>query len=253
MPLTINSLKILINGEFWLGLPKNLNDPFEGEFKIKPYDKLPKKNLIEFTYNLNPEFLNKKSIGEKLLEIENDKNIFHNDLHSILKIRLKEKYGVTSFSYTKDDILMWSHYSDSNKGFCIMFDKNSLFDSLKYPKEWINFKDVEYNSTIAEAELEISKTSISFKNEKTILISKLKVWKRERETRLFTIFPNSTGDRRVKFGKQCIKGIIFGERIDPNNKQTVMNIINNDPAYTKVLFFKANRDLIKRKMLIIKE
>ena len=35
IPFSINSLKILIKGELWLGYPESLNDPFEGDFTIE--------------------------------------------------------------------------------------------------------------------------------------------------------------------------------------------------------------------------
>lgn len=253
LPFSSNSLKILINGELWLGLPKNLNDPFECEFLIKTYNSLPRKGIIEFIYNRNPELLNKKTLEEKILEISLDRNVFHTDFHFLLKKTLKEKYGVTSFSYVKDDILMWAHYADGNKGFCIVFDKYLLLETLKYPKEWINFNEVIYKPKLVEAELLIDKNSISFKNAKEILVSKLNVWKRENETRLFTIFPNSTASRSIKFDKKCIKGLIFGENMHVHDKETIKNLIKNDSAYSKVCFYNANKDFNKRKMQIIKE
>ena len=36
------------------------------------------------------------------------------------KINLYER-GVCCFSEKKDDILMWSHYADGHKGFCLEF------------------------------------------------------------------------------------------------------------------------------------
>ena len=86
-------------------------------------------------------------------EIVNDCNVFHIDLHSVLKKRLKECYGISCFSYKKDSILMWSNYADSLKGFCIIFDKNNLIETIKYPHDWISFNDVNYKSELCEAEL----------------------------------------------------------------------------------------------------
>ena len=38
---------------------------------------------------------------------------------------------ITCFSEIKDDILMWSHYSDSDSGFCVEYDFGNLFDQTK--------------------------------------------------------------------------------------------------------------------------
>ena len=203
LPFSINSLKILINGELWLGMPKNLNDPFEGEFLIQECNGLPREGLIEFVYKLNPDMLNKSTIDDKLNKIKSDSRVFHNDLHSILRKNLKENYGVTSFSYLRDNVLMWAHYTDSNSGFCIMFDKAELWEKLKYPKEWMSFEDVGYINQLTVATLLIDSNSIKFSNERDILKNKLSIWKYENEVRLFTIFPNAGGSRSIKFAKNC--------------------------------------------------
>ena len=99
LPFSINSLKILIKGEFWFVLPKNLNVPFEGKFTTKNYCSLPGSGLIGFHYKQHKKLLNGKSVSDKIKEIKADASIFHKELYSILKIRLKEHYGLTSFSY----------------------------------------------------------------------------------------------------------------------------------------------------------
>jgi hypothetical protein len=119
LPFSINSFKILIKGSFWFGLPKNQNDPYEGEFTTKNYFKLPDLVLVDFFYKQHPELLNKEAISDKIEKVNADISIFHQDLYSILKIRLKNHYGLTSFSYIPNSILMWSLYADGHKGFCI--------------------------------------------------------------------------------------------------------------------------------------
>ena len=104
LPLSVNSLKILIKGELWFGLPKNLNDPYEGEFITKEYIQLPASGLLEFFYEQNTELLDSKTLKDKIAEIKNNPSIFHSDLYSILKKRLKEHYGLSSFSYISNSI-----------------------------------------------------------------------------------------------------------------------------------------------------
>lgn len=253
LPFSINSMKLLINGEFWFGLPKNQNDPYEGEFTTKDYFSLPHNGLLEFFYKNHPELLNGKSVQHKMDEVVNDFNIFHNDLHFVLKKRLKECYGITCFSYKKDSILMWSYYADSHKGFSIIFDKNKLIETLKYPKDWVNFKDVNYRSELCAAELILEKNKIGFKNEKEILFRKLSIWRKENETRLMIIFKNSASPRNIGFNKSSVHGIIFGENMSINDKNTIRNIINIDDSYSGVQFYSTIKDLRKLKMKIIKE
>jgi hypothetical protein len=253
LPFSVNSLKLLIKGELWFGIPSNLNDPYEGEFTIKPYNSLPRKTLIEFFYEEHIELLNGISIEEKLKEVEENNQLFHDDLHRELRKRLKKCYGVTSFSYLNDDILMWSHYSDSHKGFCIEFDKRILHNTLKFPKDWLSFHDIDYKPYLVEAELIIERDKIGYKNERDILLRKLNVWKREHEMRIFTIFHETSKNRNIRFDKKSIKGIILGERMSGDDKKTLKEIINNDSAFSNVSFYSASKDFNKLKMQLEKE
>ncbi|MCL6102466.1 MAG: DUF2971 domain-containing protein [Bacteroidetes bacterium] len=180
LPFTINSLKLLVNGELWFGVPKNQNDPFEGEFVTKDYYSLPKEHMIRFYYESSPELLNKNNLQEKIDEINNNPFVFHRDVYTILKKRLKEHYGISCFSYVKDNVLMWSHYANSHKGFCVIFDKDILNKSIKYPNFMLTgFNDVKYNTKLCKAELILEHRSIGFINEKEILFQKLNTWKKK--------------------------------------------------------------------------
>lgn len=252
LPFNINSIKILVNGEFWLGVPSKLNDPFEGDFTVKEYSSLPSRALMEFFYETSPELL-ETTIEAKLNNVDVDYNIFHRDMHSHLSNRLKNHYGVTSFSYLKSDILMWSHYSAGHKGFCIEYDKQLLYETIKYPKDWFSFNDVDYKPYLVEAELTIEKDKIAYGNEKEILNRKLSIWKREKEIRLFAILSTKSKDRYIKFEKKSITGIIFGENMNSEDKITLKNIIHNDKDYSNVHFYNALKHRNRLKMDIIKE
>lgn len=249
MPFSVSSLKILINGELWFGLPKNLNDPYECEFIIKEYDNIPLTDLIEFFYETMPEFLESDSIKTRINKILSDYSIFHQDVHKYLRYRLEKFYGLTSFTYDKDNILMWSHYADSHKGFCLAFDKNELFESLRFP--WKEFYDVDYKPNLITAELDITESSFEIKNEKNILCRKLDIWKKENELRLIT-FNFKSSKRNIAFDKKCIKGIIIGENMNSNDELTIQNIIGNDSQLSEIIIQKAVKDLGKKTMKIIK-
>lgn len=248
LPFSINSLKILIKGELWFGLPKNLNDPFEGEFTTKEYSHLPSAGLIEFFYEQNKELLNVRAIKDKIDKIKTDNSEFHKDVYFILKKRLKEHYGLSSFSYIPNSILMWSHYANAHKGFCIAFDKGQLLETLKYP--WKDFYNVDYKPNLFEAELILKKNKIAYRHEKEILYRKLNIWRREKEARIIAIFKNSDSQRNLGFDKSCIKRIIFGENIAKDDKNTLKTLIENDSKYSNLEFYTAIKNMSKQKMKI---
>jgi hypothetical protein len=229
LPFTINSLKLLVNGELWFGVPKNQNDPFEGEFVTKDYYSIPKEQMIKYYYESYPELLNENNLQEKIDEINNNPFVFQRDVYIILKKRLKEHYGISCFSYVKDNVSMWSHYANSHKGFCVIFDKNFLNRSIMYPNFMLTgFIDIKYNTKLCEAELILERRSIGFKNEKEILFQKLSTWKKEKETRLLAYYKNPSDERNIRFDKRSISGIIFGEKMCLEDKKTIKNLIIND-------------------------
>ncbi len=249
VPFSVNSLKLLIKGELWFGFPKNLNDPYEGEFLVKKYNNIPRKSLVEFFYEQHPDLCKNETKEAKVEKAIYDYSAFHKDVHAALKVRLKENYGVSSFSYDQKNILMWSHYSDSHKGFCIIFNKSKLLESLKYP--WTEFYDVDYKPDLCVAELILEKEKIAFNNEKEILYRKLDIWLKENEARMIAIFTPNNLKRNIKFNKNCVKGIIIGENMLVDNRDTLQALIQNDPKYKEVKFYTAIKNLTKKEMEII--
>lgn len=248
VPFSIDSLKILINGELWLGYPENMNDPFEGEFIIQKNECLPRKILIEAFYERNEKFLNGQSFDTKYKEIFYDKTVFHKDLQSELKIRLKKHYGVTCFSTNEKNILMWSHYAESHRGFIIAFEKDKLLSSLKYPFQKVG--NVNYQSNLTTADIIIEKNRIEYKNELEILNTKLRHWKNEKEFRIIAYFTMSNKTRNILFDKSSIHTIIFGSEMNEIDQKTIENLLSQIPDYSNVKKMKAEKDLENKKMKI---
>ncbi|MGE6292206.1 DUF2971 domain-containing protein [Aeromonas media] len=84
-----------------------LNDPFEGVITQTVLDTLIEKISPVFT----PE------IGENIYPIDEEAK-----LHIQMQI---DALGITSFSETSRNLLMWSHYASEHKGICIGY-KNPL-------------------------------------------------------------------------------------------------------------------------------
>lgn len=145
-PFSLNTLKLLVKRELWLGYPYNLNDPFEGECILKYNGQLPNDNFLEKFYKNELSF-SLLFIQERIKEIKKNANEFERDLSFYLKERLKSD-GVSSFSLVPDDIKMWSYYADSHKGICLIFDKTQLFDSIKSHFKKIKISKIKYRSSL---------------------------------------------------------------------------------------------------------
>lgn len=128
-----------------------------------------------------------------------------------------EKMGIYSLSKTFDDELLWAHYANSHKGFCIEYDLEILLDTYKsnnlysfsviYKKEppSVAFKDI-INS--GNSETLIHKMA-GYKSLR---------WKYEEEIRIIT---DDFGEH--SYGFEAVKSIYFGNRMIENDKVEIMN------------------------------
>ena len=95
-----SSIELLVNKELWFAEPASLNDPFECQ---RTYS-----SVLDATWD--------KYDASKSEKLEIDKK---------LTKHLTET-GICSFSRTRKNQLMWAHYADEHKGFCIGFNHSVL-------------------------------------------------------------------------------------------------------------------------------
>ena len=129
----------------------------------------------------------------------------------ILNVLLKQ-FGVTCFSGSNNNILMWSHYGDSHRGICLEFDtSNDFFDELYI----INYPKNDDRPVINMHEMQCSDTFYT-----GLFTTKYKTWAYEEEWRLF----NKPG-KTQKYPKEALTGIYFGVKVDESLRNTVCLIL----------------------------
>lgn len=167
-PFNDHSLELLETDKMWLSRPTEFNDPFDCTLKLATgdvSDEYFKEHLLEPIF-----FRLKQSFGisiKELGKLKKKKNVddivkeltklYVKSLMKKYKIKitpeqranyiktqfkaykegfldpeLKEKIYVACLSETNESILMWSHYANNHKGFCIEY----------------NFKELEINNPI---------------------------------------------------------------------------------------------------------
>lgn len=258
MPYNQYLFNLLVNGEFWLNSPDKLNDPFEGDFRINDINKYHNdifiKKLLGFNWkNIIDDFRCEDELDKAL----NDVSYFSNILYEYINGLVRTKFGVSCFSENSSSVKMWSHYADSHKGVCLVFDEKKLKESVLRERHGVLFEKVDYCKTLPFIDIinhdadEDGDNYIGIPNEKSFLFNKLDSWGEEKEVRLlvekeFDVFP----DRRLKYGKASLTGIIFGSRIEGGNLATIVNLINGSDQKGKVKFYKASKDPIKSSVII---
>ncbi|WP_458039082.1 DUF2971 domain-containing protein [Pantoea ananatis] len=222
------SLTNLINNESIFSSRLNFNDLFDS--KIKLVNPTPKEIKILTSslkkaekQNLNNMIYKGKltTYGEKLLQ----------DIGLSFEEEI-DSYPFMCLSSRADSNLMWSHYADSHKGFCIEFKS-----------KFIRAKKVRYSDTIPQLKT-IEFLKMLFCNERneelgdyilSALCTKLKEWEYEAEYRLvgaksITKFNGPPYFKKVSYGHDWVESIIFGCRTSQDVKN---HIIKSLPTGTK--------------------
>ena len=196
-----------MNKKIWLATPESFNDPFDCNIKFKS----------EFNSEAFHKYLKQTNRGTGDLTID-----YVTFLQRLEEFRNKDikKFGVFSMSQINDNILMWSHYANQHEGFCIEFVRspNKLLGDIE------RTRPVDYHYHYPEVEPLDLDGNIDPSIFRKMLFTKAKDWSYEKEWRL-------TYDEGNK-GEQLpadISSIIFGLRMHEDHKNTIRNILANQP------------------------
>jgi hypothetical protein len=128
----------------------------------------------------------------------------------------RDELGVYCLTTLRDNILMWAHYSDYHKGFCLEFDgKDEFFQKalpITYLKELPTFNIWDnkignfhkYTEELAD-----------------LLLIKAEDWKYENEWRI-VYTPKQGGPSVHTFPEKLLTGVIFGFRISRENRNNII-------------------------------
>lgn len=229
MPFSVNALKLIIKGQIWFASPTSFNDVFEGMFEIEDIERVPNDEFLRGFYEENLK-LRPDKIDEKINQIHSNPNVFRDDISPFVKELMYTDYGISCFSKKGDNALMWSHYADSHRGICLVFDKNELRKSFMGRRIEMGEVDYKRNSPI-RVTMKCEDNSVAFDAESSVFFNKMQCWSYEEEVRMFYEDTKKHKRRSVPFSKSCLKAIIFGERTDEDDKNTLVHLIENDSDY----------------------
>lgn len=212
-------IKLLANSKIYTPPLFELNDPFEGMINPKIFD-----DYELLRPHLSPsEYERKISLQEKLL------------------IQI-EYVGVYSLSKTWNNELLWVHYSDSHKGFCIEYEMNDFIlektRTLLFPK----IIEVDYSKVPPIYSL-YSSDDLEVKIFKRLIGTKSKPWKYEKEIRV--IFKEN-GVQEIN--QKSLKSIIFGLHASEEDINKTIISLPKNTKYYKIEILKRSYKLIKKRI-----
>lgn len=158
--------------------------------------------------------------NKEWLEEENERTI--NKLHDTI--------GVISLTAHNDSILMWSHYSNSHKGFCVGFHSSKLFN---HPEHFGWGQAVEYPPKYPV----ILPTESFTEQSRKQMFMKFDKWEYEKEYRLLNY---NCADKVVKIPKDNFAEIILGHLISKEDQRHIIKTVKNNLPDIKILKVKAN-------------
>jgi len=214
------------NDKIWLSSPDKYNDPYDCEFMLSDanVEAEAHKRLEKNFTGANPALLaigkSKASqvVTEKLSEVK----------------KWKQLCKVCCFNEDPSSMLMWGHYADNHRGFCIEYDlecpKAAQFRHKLYP---VVYSDKPYDLTPWAKSLVNGSSSGVFNPHGPILalVHKFSGWEYEREWRVISVLPaiEPDHDRTVPTATR----VFVGSKMEMANKQAFRAIC--EPKGVEVL------------------
>lgn len=109
--------------------------------------------------------------------------------------------------------LLWAHYANSHKGFCIEYDLNKLIDNYSKEYDIRNVINVQYQ----DERPEVTEVDDTFTVQKKVFGTKSLAWKYENEIRL--VF-NTAGKKTII--SEAVTGIYFGLKISLEDRRDII-------------------------------
>ncbi|MDO9552493.1 DUF2971 domain-containing protein [Rhodonellum sp.] len=213
--------RTLFNFEIFLASASMFNDPYEGSIPfVYNSEDLTKEKLFQkrklIAKKLHPSW-NEMQIDEFCNKAQEEDLI--NDPEHIEKMRLlnimeiDKTFGIFSLTPNHMNYLMWSHYANCHKGFCIGFDTKALYDQIDG-----SIGPVKYQVNIPKMDLFGNSFEFYIKQ----LSTKSKIWEYEDEFRIV----KANGSRKtIKYDKDILKKIVLGCQMSQDDKNEIINFV----------------------------
>lgn len=253
--LPIERLSYLENELLRFTQPGDLNDPFEclpihptieeTIYVIEKVLKMETEKLNKLKLSKSERINFRNSLTRKYKTIitdvkKNSEKNFRKDFYRDSNANINSKLGIFSLSRRWDSTLMWSHYTNAHKGFCIGFDRNAYFfeRGINSANPDYIFQPVVYSEDRIKVPIEKD-----VKINPNIMFTKSIDWKYEEEERVLASLHNATKQIQnnpfdiylFKIPHEMIREIIAGANISSDD----FNYINNFCETKNIKLYKS--------------
>ncbi len=236
---TTQSLLNLKEQVLFFGSPLNFNDPYDSALRAFIEDSSDEdvERIREYYLNSAEASTEEKSKIAQISIAELRVNFVRGGylaLEEIVQDFLKKR-GVTCFSESNDNLLLWSHYGGRYKGFCLEFStSHSLFENIfqvNYEKE---FPKIGLSRLLTEHR----DTDLI----KKLFCTKSEAWRYEREWRAI----HQEAGTKFHYPSECLTGVYFGPDIDEQSLEIICLILQGQNESIK--FWRGTRSKVEFKV-----
>ncbi len=245
--------KILLENEIFFANANSFNDPFDSIIPNYGESHLSKSSLISLMRDKFKRENPSMTEGEISIKIQSlpgntwiiDEAKLYENLNKVQDYYHK-KYGIISLSENPFNILMWGHYSNAHKGFCVGFDTKALANYLiKEVNEGVALYPIEYVEKIPVQDKNDNDENLA----KKMFFTKNIDWKYEKEWRL--IATRLTG-KTIRLPKNVFKDVILGFKMEETYKSEIISFCKNELPHVKIFQSEMRKDEYNMKIRLIK-
>lgn len=231
---------LLTENRLWVPVAAKLNDPFDCCIPYR-YDLMDESELVRrFVKSLR---MNEPNIPEieatvraraRIEELGILDTTRKWDVLSGFAFEYRKNHGVLSLASIFDSPLMWAHYADCHRGFCVGIEVTKLLPILKdffygtgiaYHESWIQYMDE------VPIIVPLSDEAEDLNQHWRLLTTKSSLWSYEKEYRyVFT----KRGEFPLMLDSSSISEIILGCEMLPTHRAQILNIAREKFPHAKV-------------------
>lgn len=221
--------KCIFENSFWFSKLEHLNDPMEGTIDYQNI-KLKAQSMIR----------RKRKANDPAVQSSYD------TLSSAIDrfIDRRTKVGIYSLSKSYNQKLMWVHYSNDHRGYCLGFDCDKL--PINYNNNNVYNIPVVYSARPAKITVDDMKKLIKDNGHsviKKLLCYKSTDWSYEKEVRLIVDSPGL-----VSFPESSISSLYLGANISSSARNQLLNLFENSNISIYQMNIDDNYNLIVKEL-----
>ncbi|MBC8357657.1 MAG: DUF2971 domain-containing protein [Candidatus Aminicenantes bacterium] len=234
------SLSNLKNAQIFFNRPVDFNDPFDSSLVAQSFENKPE-DIVTFynqwVSNKLPNLPEKIPDSVKTVDSIDDVprdfiNMVEKGTNEFAEEKQKEylnNIGCSCFSEVKDNLLMWSHYSNGHKGFCLEFDT-----SFEPFNKALKVEYSDFFPKINPIKFIIHKDALA-RDVLLPLLTKYSCWDYEKEWRIFHREPRKLFTYKV----EALKAVYFGASMIYSHLEIICLILQGQNP--NVDFYNAKR------------